>query len=626
MRLARTSLMIAALLSSTTLFAAEDVSELSVAQINNQISTAQSQLDEAIAERRAVEQDLQSASERLRDAREASSTLERERREALERMNRRYRELVDNPNLDISEVQQAYQKAVAEEQRNSQRVAELSSSVGSLRSEVERLQVREHSMQNQLATYEERLQLARVERLLNEFNAATRVRVEQQVTCDRDETIGQCENRADMLAKQRASRNFLINALENLTEYSVALENRDAVAPDVRILGARPVDSGFSGSRQYNLNLEVEVEGRMQRMEACNLLEIDPRYCADNIQAENEEASDRGKKPSDEDALHRILVRSNVHNDNVIINGERYGSTPVEIMLQRGEHDIVVSRRGYTTYSAQIQVREAKTYWAELSRLAYDFAPGELIQDALSNQGDSPTTVVIPSGTARLGNLQRDSAEEARARTFELPSPVAIGVNPVTVAQFREFVKATGYVTTAEQGDGCNVLNGGAIEADASLNWENPGYSVSDNLPVTCVSKRDAEAYVTWLSRDTGQRYRLPSTDEWEYAARGGSNTPYWWGQSIGAGRANCATCGSRWAGRSPSPANTFDKNPFGLEDTVGNVWEWTKPADGDMAIARGGAYNFAPALARVHVRLELFPQFSSNYLGFRILREETGS
>lgn len=624
MRLAQTSLMIAVLLSSPTLLA-EEAGQLSVTQINNQISSVQSQLEQAIAQRRDLEQQVRATSERLNSAREASATLERERRQALEQMNRRYRELVDNPTLDINEVQQAYQQAVAEEQRNNQRVAELSSNLGNLRADLERTQVREHSMQNQLATYQDQLQLARVDRLVHEFNASNKVQVQQQVTCDRDETISQCENRADMLAKQRASRSFLTNALENLTEYSVALENREEVSPDVRVLGATPLESGFTGGRQYNLSLEVEVEGRMRRIEACQLLKIDPRYCADNIQAENEEASDRGKKPSNENALHRVLVRSNVHNDSVIINGERYGSTPVEVMLQPGEYDIAVSRRGYTTYSSRITVNGAQTMWAELSRLAYDFAPGELIQDALSGEGDGPTVVVVPSGSARVGNLQRASEDASSARQFEMAVPVAFGVTPVTVGQFRRFVQATGHVTSAERGAGCRFLNSGSIETDASMSWESPGYTLQDNLPVTCVSLNDAKAYTNWLSRSTGQSYRLPSQDEWEYAARGGSTSAYWWGQSIGTGRANCVTCGSAFNG-TPSPVNSFAKNPYGLEDVVGNVWEWTNPSQGEVATARGGAYNFAPALARMHVRLELFPEFSSNYLGFRVLRDETNS
>lgn len=624
MRLAQTSIMIAALLTSATLFAAQEREELSVAEINNQISTIESQYRSARDERHKLESELSAARERLAETREQSDVIERERRATLEQMNRRYRELVDDPTVDISEAQQAYQDAVRHEQSNAQRVADLSREVADLRVSAEQLQVREHSMQNQLATFNERLQIARVERVLSEFNARNQLRVDQEVTCERDETIAQCENRADLLAKQRASRSFLTGAFETLTESSQAAKNREAVTPDVRIVGSRPLSGGFSGGRQYQVSLEVELQGRITRPEVCSLLEIDPRYCADNIQAASEGASDSGKKPADESVLHRVLVRSNVFDDQVIINGDRYGSTPVEAMLQTGQYDVTVSRRGYTTNSTRLDVSRSQTYRVDLQRLTYDFSPGEIIQDAVGERGEGPAMIVVPSGNTRLGNLQRNSGDEQSVRNFEMAVPAAFSVTPITVAQFRVFVQDTGYVTTAEQGSGCRFLDDNGINSDSARSWESPGYEIADNFPVTCVSLQDAERYTRWLSRSTGQVYRLPSEDEWEYAARAGTNTHYWWGNSIGSGRANCVTCGTRRASEGPSPVHSFERNPFGLADTVGNVWEWTVAASSDAAVARGGAYNFAPVLARANAKLELFPAFNANYVGFRVLREES--
>lgn len=623
MRVAQTSMMIAALLSSMVALASTEPSEMSVTQINNQISAAQAQLNDTIAERRDYEEQVQTITVQLQNARAANESLQVERREALERMNRRYRELVDNPNIDITEAQRDYQSVVEEEHRNQQRVNDLVSQLSNVRSNFERAQLREHSLQNQLATSEEHLQLARVERLLSEFNITHSIRAEQQVTCERDETIGQCESRADMLAQQRASQTFMMSALESLSEYSLAKANSETVAPQVRVRRSRPVESGFMGARDFKLEVDVEIEGRMQRMEACELLGLDSRYCVD-VQAAGEEASDYGKKPYDENAMYRVLVRSNIFNDQVTINGELYGSTPVEISLKRGEYDLRVSRRGYSTYASQITVDGAESYWAELHRLAYDFAPGEIIQDALASAGEGPTLIVLPSGSARLGNLQRNAQEQGGARTFDLKVPIAMSVAPITTAQFRTFVQATGHLTSAEKGEGCHYLDSGSVSVERGLTWESPGYEVTDNMPVTCVSQNDAQAYVTWLSRSTAQPYRLPSADEWEYAARGGTNTVYWWGSSIGVGKANCVTCGSKWSNVSPSPVGKFGKNPFGLTDMIGNTWEWTLSGDDEVSTARGGAYNFAPAMARVHSQLVLFPEFSANYLGFRIIREES--
>lgn len=628
MRLAQTSIIIAALfaspLFSTMVSASEGNEQVSVAEIERQISTIESQYQATLEERREMEADLQSVRDRLAQARQESETVEQERRQALERMNRRYRELVDNPETDISEAQQQYQQAVMNAQRNAQQVGELSAELSNLQAQQERHRVREHGLVNQLATYEERLALARVDRVMNEFSATSQVRVEQEVTCDRDETIGQCESRADLLAKQRASRNFLDSAFNRLSESEQANKNREQVSPDVRLVGSRPLNSGFSGQRNYAVNLQVDLQGRIERVDVCKLLELDARYCSDSSQASNQEASDEGKKPSDEDVLHRVLIRSNVYDDQVMVNGERYGSTPVELMLETGEYDVVVSRRGYTSHNERINVRQSATYTASLSRLAYDFSAGEIIQDAIGRHNEGPTLIVIPSGNQRLGNLRNGSNGSTQVRNYELSVPLAVGVFPVTNEQFNVFVRDTGYVTTAEQGDACNVLRNGEVTADESLTWEAPGYQTQERMPVTCVSYGDASRYVAWLSEKTGQKYRLATENEWEYAARAGTDSVYWWGDSIGSGRANCFSCGSRWSGESPSPMGTFAKNPFGLEDTVGNVWEWTVTEEGGAPVARGGAYNFAPSLARVSSRMELYSSFSANYVGFRVVREES--
>ena len=78
-----------------------------------------------------------------------------------------------------------------------------------------------------------------------------------------------------------------------------------------------------------------------------------------------------------------------------------------------------------------------------------------------------------------------------------------------------------------------------------------------------------------WLSRATGQHYRLPSASEWEYAARAGTSTVYSWGDEVGKGMANCLECGVPFAGEA-APVASFESNGWGLFDMEGNVWEWT--------------------------------------------------
>lgn len=88
--------------------------------------------------------------------------------------------------------------------------------------------------------------------------------------------------------------------------------------------------------------------------------------------------------------------------------------------------------------------------------------------------------------------------------------------------------------------------------------------------PVINISWDDAKAYVAWLSQTTGKTYRLLSESEWEYAARAGTTTAYYWGDKIGINNADCYGCGSQWDGKSTAPVGSFPPNPFGLYDMPG--------------------------------------------------------
>jgi formylglycine-generating enzyme required for sulfatase activity len=192
-----------------------------------------------------------------------------------------------------------------------------------------------------------------------------------------------------------------------------------------------------------------------------------------------------------------------------------------------------------------------------------------------------------------------------------------IGANEVTFADYDRFARAAGRRLPDDFGWG------------------------RGRRPVVDVSWVDAQAYAQWLSRQTGRRYRLPSEAEWEYAARGGTQSSYWWGGGPQPGRALCFNCGSTWDGRSTAPVGSFEPNPYGLYDTAGNVLEWTAdcyrpsyegaPADGsawdqapcDGRVARGGAFDKPAKSLRSTARAQLGPDTRLNMLGFRVARDE---
>jgi formylglycine-generating enzyme required for sulfatase activity len=168
-----------------------------------------------------------------------------------------------------------------------------------------------------------------------------------------------------------------------------------------------------------------------------------------------------------------------------------------------------------------------------------------------------------------------------------------------------------------------------------------PRMAVSrDDTPAHNVSWDDTQTFIAWLSRKTGHTYRLPSEAEWEYAARAGTATRYWWGDHPGTSLANCMGCGGTQDPRAPLPAGTYQPNPFGLYDMLGGVAQWVQdcwypnyngaPADGSARqtpncmkrVLRGGSFRAGLD--------EIMPTARENYdgpvrylaNGFRVARD----
>ena len=148
---------------------------------------------------------------------------------------------------------------------------------------------------------------------------------------------------------------------------------------------------------------------------------------------------------------------------------------------------------------------------------------------------ECPLLTRIPGGSFTMGTADGEAGrepDEGPEHRVTIVGELAVGIYEVTRAQFRDFVDATGFQVQA----GCTYMDPKAQKwvDDPALNWRSPGFFQDDNHPVTCVNFTDAVAYVTWLSARTGQSYRLPSEAEWEYAARAGTTSSRFWGDSPG--------------------------------------------------------------------------------------------
>jgi len=234
-----------------------------------------------------------------------------------------------------------------------------------------------------------------------------------------------------------------------------------------------------------------------------------------------------------------------------------------------------------------------------------------------------PEMVTIPAGSFRMGDIQGTGlSDEQPVHTVQVKS-FEMSRYEVTFAEYDYFAEQTGREKPKDEGWG------------------------RGNRPVINVSWEDATAYADWLSGQTGKQYRLPTEAEWEYAARAGTETDYWWGNTASHEYANYGKeecCGGLVQGKDQweftASVCSFVDNSFKLCDTVGNVWEWTcseyedkyngkeleclsknRANDGSRGVIRGGSWDSNSRRARASYRSRYTRATRLNFVGFRLVR-----
>jgi formylglycine-generating enzyme required for sulfatase activity len=256
--------------------------------------------------------------------------------------------------------------------------------------------------------------------------------------------------------------------------------------------------------------------------------------------------------------------------------------------------------------------------------------PSNGTQPATSSVGGMQM-ILVKGGCFQMGSNDGDSDE--RPVHEVCLSDYYIGQYEVTVGQFREFVNAQGYRTDAERGGGCYYWTGSKWEMSRSKSWQAPGFEQTDNDPVACVSWNDAQEFIKWLNQKTGQRFRLPTEAEWEYAARSGGKSEKWAGTSSEASLGQYAWYDAN-AGGKTHPVGRKQANGLGLYDMSGNVWEWVQdwyggysggrqsnpagPASGEHRVLRGGSWSYNVDNVRASTRNRLNPGSGYDDVGFR--------
>jgi formylglycine-generating enzyme required for sulfatase activity len=224
-----------------------------------------------------------------------------------------------------------------------------------------------------------------------------------------------------------------------------------------------------------------------------------------------------------------------------------------------------------------------------------------------------PVMISLSPGSFTMGSNSSDPSEKP-AHHVTIKAPFAIGKYEVTVGQWNACVEA----------GACQRISNDA----------------SPNAPMRNVSWDDAQQYVKWLSTFGGKPYRLPTEAEWEYAARGGTSTRYWWGDQMRTGNANCKECGEPWQANGPTNVGTFAANPYGLYDMNGSVWEWVSdcwhstyknapPNDQSwdepncrVRVIRGGSWREGASYMVSTTRFKYDASVRHSQNGFRVARD----
>ncbi|WP_252097701.1 SUMF1/EgtB/PvdO family nonheme iron enzyme [Pseudoalteromonas sp. NBT06-2] len=285
-----------------------------------------------------------------------------------------------------------------------------------------------------------------------------------------------------------------------------------------------------------------------------------------------------------------------------------------------------------------------------LSTMSYQTFAGSPIE---------PIMVDIPSGSFEMGSMDRENSQPLHEVNI---SQFSLGKYEVTVKEFAQFIKATNFKAPSE----CRHELDGWFKPYSKGNWETNALNSSEFQPVVCINWQAANAYTQWLAKETGRPYRLPTEAEWEYAARAGTKTDYFFGNdedrtqvceyantadlsgenilqrdantsylNWSTGLANCVDNSG-----DASIVGMYKPNQFGLHDIVSNVLEMladcyvadykTVPTDGSPMLegecasraTRGGSWHWNNwPLAQ---RGSIPEDFSGGVDGFRIALDGT--
>ena len=357
-----------------------------------------------------------------------------------------------------------------------------------------------------------------------------------------------------------------------------------------------------------------------------------------------------------------ITIKTEPDGADVYVDGKKVGVTPY--MLEKisfGQHRVELQKAGYEKSVKVVVINPEELENTQLAKVVLVKDPNYKEQQVAvtsvtpaipttpttSSSGNRTFTVngvsfemvAVKGGTFIMGSNDGEAGDREKPTHNVTLSDYYIGKYEVTVAQFREFINETNYRTDADKDGSSYIWNGSSWEKRNGVNWKCDASgkmrgSWEDNHPVIHVSWNDAKAYCEWLSRKTGQSFRLPTEAEWEYAARGGNKSRGY--KYSGSNSIDDVAWYTSNSGSKTHQVGTKSPNELGVYDMSGNVWEWcqdwygdyssgsqynpTGPSSGSSRVNRGGSWFYGARICRVSYRNGNTPDNRYNGSGFRVV------
>ena len=399
-----------------------------------------------------------------------------------------------------------------------------------------------------------------------------------------------------------------------------------------------PIDGLFGGRtrealRAWQLERRVDGTGYLTKQQAVALIALGREVEEEARRERLERAEEEARREREEEARRERLERA----VSEALAGAEDALNREEVRKAKGHVEELRRLAGDHARLGELEAR--------IEELEKRYLPRKRFRDCPA----CPEMVVVPPGEFMMGSPESEAMRwnsEGPVHGVRIGYPFAVGVYEATRGEYSRFVSATGHSHSSGE---CFAHKSGERRV---RDWRSPGFQEeTDAHPVVCVTWEDAKAYVGWLSKETGEEYRLLSESEWEYVARAGTSSPFHTGETISTGQANYLGYYDYPSGHSyldrlyrggSVAVGSFDANGYGLHDVHGNVWEWVEdcvnsdyrgaPADGSAwetghcgaRVYRGGSWDEEPWYLRSAFRGQHGSGGRLDDVGFRVARTLT--